>query len=52
MILKVSEAQEKTRHMMILLARLQKAKGILESMKNEDKTIWEQKIKEVVHIKV
>ena len=48
----VSVAQEKTRHMIVLLAKLQKGKQNLESMKNEDKTVWEQKLKEVLQIKV
>lgn len=48
----ISEMQEKTRHMMVLLAKLQKNSQMLETMKMEDATVWEQKLKEVTKIKV
>lgn len=38
--------------MMVLLAKLQKNSQMLETMKMEDATIWEQKLKEVTKIKV
>ncbi|XP_045156511.2 programmed cell death protein 7-like [Mercenaria mercenaria] len=49
--IKICEAQEKTRQMIVLLARLQKNKQILETVKHEDKSIWDQKLKEVLSIK-
>lgn len=50
--LQICEAQDKTRDMMVLLAKLQKNKQILETVQHEDRSIWEQKLKEVLAIKV
>ncbi|KAL4228263.1 Programmed cell death 7 [Mactra antiquata] len=49
--MKISEAQDKTRQMIIVLARLQKHKQMLETLKDEDKSIWDQKLKEVEALK-
>jgi hypothetical protein len=38
--------------MIVLLARLQKNKQILETFKHEARAIWNQKLKEVLSIKV
>ncbi|WAR00127.1 PDCD7-like protein [Mya arenaria] len=47
----INNAQKKTREMIVLLARLQKQKSMLETMKNEDASIWDQKMKELLNIK-
>jgi len=38
--------------MLVMLAKLQKNKQLLETMQHEDSTIWEQKLKEVKKLKV
>ena len=48
----LSEIQVKTRHMLVLIAKLQKQKQILETLREEDKSIWDQKVHEIERIKV
>ena len=42
----------KTRQMLVLIAKLQKQRQILETLRNEDKAIWEQKVIEIEKVKV
>ena len=48
----LSEIQVKTRHMLVLIAKLQKQKQILETLREEDKSIWDQKVHEIERTKV
>lgn len=50
--LQICKTQDKTRQMIVLLARLQKNKQMLETLRDEDKSIWDQKLKEVQTMKV
>ena len=51
-ISQLSEVQMKTRQMLVLIAKLQKQRQILETLRNEDKAIWEQKVIEIEKVKV
>ena len=42
----------KTRQMLVLIAKLQKQKQILETLRDEDRSIWDQKIYEIEKTKV
>ena len=51
-LFQMSEIQVRTRHMLVLIAKLQKQRQILETLKDEDKSIWDQKVKEIERVKV
>ncbi|KAL3867478.1 hypothetical protein ACJMK2_044680 [Sinanodonta woodiana] len=50
--MKIYEAQDKMKQLFVLMARLQKGMQTLESMKNAEMKVWDNKFQEIEHVKV